>query len=59
MAGALDGDYDLARLARAGFVEAGIEPTRRFGVADVEQTLGSAAAVASLSARNVPLSTAA
>jgi SAM-dependent methyltransferase len=49
VAGALDaGDY-RAKLSRAGFVSAAIEPTRRYRFADLEGGTCGAAAVAALS----------
>ena len=39
----------LARLGRAGFVDAAIEPTRRYRRADLQDSTCSAAAVAALS----------
>jgi SAM-dependent methyltransferase len=49
VAGALDTDDYRAKLARAGFVNAGIEPTRRYRFADLEGATCGAAAVAALS----------
>jgi SAM-dependent methyltransferase len=50
VAGALEkGDY-LARLAKAGFEDAAIEPTRRYTFADLEATTCSAENIAKLSA---------
>jgi len=48
VAGALDADDYLAKLTRAGFVNAGIEPTRRYRFADLESGTCGAAAVAAL-----------
>jgi len=49
VAGALErGDY-LNRLAKAGFEQASIEPTRRYNFSDLESTCCSSAAVAQLS----------
>lgn len=49
VAGALDSDDYRARLARAGFVHATIEPTRRYRFADLGDGTCGAAAVAALS----------
>ena len=50
VAGALErGDY-LRRLSAAGFVEASIEPTRRYTFGDLEATTCCSAEVAALSA---------
>jgi SAM-dependent methyltransferase len=49
VAGALDrGDY-VRRLQKAGFVDASIEPTRRYLFADLESTACAASAIAALS----------
>ena len=45
----LDKDDYLARLGRVGFVEASIEPTRRYRFADLEGSTCGAEAVAALS----------
>jgi arsenite methyltransferase len=48
VAGALEaGDY-LARLGRAGFVDASIEPTRRYMFSDLEESTCGGAAIAQL-----------
>lgn len=39
VAGALERSDYLGKLAAAGFVEASIEPTRRYGISDIEQTV--------------------
>lgn len=49
VAGALDSDDYRAKLSRAGFVNTGIEPTRRYRFADLEGGTCGAAAVAALS----------
>jgi len=49
VAGALDTDDYRAKLKRVGFVNAGIEPTRRYRFADLEGATCGAAAVAALS----------
>lgn len=49
VAGALERSDYLARLARAGFVDAAIEPTRRYHFADLESSTCSTASVAALS----------
>ena len=48
VAGALERNDYLARLSRAGFVEASIEPTRRYTFANLEATSCCSAEVASL-----------
>jgi arsenite methyltransferase len=50
VAGALDKDDYLARLAYAGFVESSIEPTRRYTFADLDATTCCSPDVAALSA---------
>ena len=49
VAGALERANYLAKLGRAGFVDAGIEPTRRYRFADLEDSTCSAASIAALS----------
>lgn len=49
VAGALEKSDYLARLARAGFVDASIEPTRRYTFADLEASTCNSAEVAALS----------
>jgi arsenite methyltransferase len=49
VAGALEFDDYLSKLARVGFVDASIEPTRRYTFADLEATTIPAVAVRSLS----------
>ncbi|HEY3330938.1 MAG TPA: arsenite methyltransferase [Capsulimonadaceae bacterium] len=49
VAGALDRDDYTARLVAAGFVDASIEPTRRYTFADLEATACAAPAIAALS----------
>jgi len=48
VAGALEKHDYLARLARAGFVDASIEPTRRYTFADLEETTCCSPEVAAL-----------
>ena len=48
IAGALDSSDYLARLARAGFTDASIEPTRRYTFADLEATTCCSPEVAAL-----------
>lgn len=50
VAGALEREDYLVRLTRAGFVDASIEPTRRYLFADLEATTVAPEAIASLSA---------
>ena len=50
VAGALEQDDYLRRLARAGFVEASLEPTRRYTFADLEATTCCSPEVAALPA---------
>lgn len=50
VAGALERDDYLARLFRAGFVDASIEPTRRYTFADLEATTCCSAEAAALPA---------
>ena len=50
VAGALESKDYLAKLARAGFVNASIEPTRRYRFDDLDATTCGAEAVAALSA---------
>lgn len=52
VAGALDTDDYRAKLSRAGFVNPGIEPTRRYRFADLEGGTCGAAAVAALSPKD-------
>ncbi|MEP6755365.1 MAG: arsenite methyltransferase [Chthonomonadales bacterium] len=49
VAGALEKDDYLGKLAAAGFVDAGIEPTRRYTFADLEATTCVSPAVAAMS----------
>lgn len=50
VAGALEREDYLARLERAGFVDASIEPTRRYLFADLEATTVAPEAISNLSA---------
>ena len=50
VAGALESSDYLAKLTRAGFVNASIEPTRRYRFDDLDATTCGAEAVAALSA---------
>lgn len=49
VAGALDRDDYIQRLEKAGFVDASIEPTRRYHFADLGETTCSDSAIATLS----------
>jgi SAM-dependent methyltransferase len=53
VAGALDERDYVARLIRAGFVEASVEPTRIYDVADAQEFLGSAGVDAAAIAEQV------